>query len=490
MAPGKADHRFDDRAWHENAAFQVLEQWYLVGAETSRELISTAAVDPQTRAKAAFIAGLITDAAAPTNMLLTNPAALQKAFQTGGLSVLDGFRNFVQDVATNKGRPRQVDASSFRMGRDLAATPGKVVFRNDLMELIQYKAQTDSVFETPLLASPPWINKYYIMDLAPGRSFIEWAVAHGHTTFAISYRNPGASMRDVSLDDYLLGGPLAALDVIADITGSDRANVVGLCLGGTLATMLLAWLAHDGNERVRSVTLLNSLVDFSEPGILGVFTDGASVERLIKQMGTRGYLEGSEMAETFDSLRANDLIWNYVASNWLMGKQPPAFDILAWNADNTRMPAAMHASYLRSCYVDNALATNRLELGGRALRLDDITADTYLLGAKEDHIAPWRSSYKATGLFKTDIRYVLSSAGHIAGIVNPPSPKARHWTNRSLPDDPDAWLAGAEIHEASWWEDWAGWIEGHGGTRRRPPKLGSRRNPPLADAPGTYVLEK
>ncbi len=490
MAPPASDHRFDDPAWRDNAAFRLLEQWYLVAAETSRELVDVAAVDPMTRAKATFIANLIIDAVAPTNLLLTNPAALQKAFQTGGLSVLRGGRTFLQDVATNKGRPRQVDASSFRVGRDLAATPGKVVYRSDLIELIQYEAQTDTVFETPLLASPPWINKYYIMDLAPKRSFIEWAVTHGHTTFAISYRNPDASMRDLSLDDYLLGGPLAALDVIADITGADQANIVGLCLGGTLTAMLLAWLAQDGSKRVRSVTLLNSLLDFSEPGVLGAFTDAESVERLIKKMSKRGYLEGSEMAGTFDSLRANDLIWNYVAANWLMGQKPPAFDILAWNADSTRMPAAMHAFYLRSCYVDNALAKNTLELAGRVLRLDDITTDTYLLAAKEDHIAPWRSSYKATSLLKSEMRFVLSSSGHIAGIVNPPSPKARHWTNLDLSASADAWLASAESHEKSWWEDWATWIEGRAGTRRRPPRVGSKHNPPIDDAPGTYVLEK
>jgi polyhydroxyalkanoate synthase len=490
VAPAPSDHRFDDPAWRNNAAFYLLEQWYLIGAQTSRELVDLAAVDPNRRAKAAFMANLIIDAVAPTNLLLTNPTALQKAFQTGGLSVLRGGRNLVQDVATNRGRPRQVDTSSFRIGRDLAATPGKVVYRSDLMELIQYQPQTDTVFETPLLASPPWINKYYIMDLAPRRSFIEWAVSHGHTTFAISYRNPDASMRDVSLDDYLLGGPLAALDVIADITGADQANIVALCLGGTLVSMLLAWLAHDGNERVRSVTLLNTLIDFSEPGVLGVFTDKASVERLIQKMSKRGYLEGNEMARTFDSLRANDLIWNYVATNWLMGQQPPAFDILAWNADSTRMPAGMHSLYLRSCYLDNALAQNQLELAGRVLRLDDITTDTYLLAAKEDHIAPWRSSYKATQLLRAQIRFVLSSSGHIAGIVNPPGPKARHWTNPALPPGADAWLAGAEAREGSWWEDWATWIEDRAGQRRPPPPMGSKHHSPLADAPGTYVLEK
>jgi len=490
VKPAQGDHRFDDAAWRDNAGFYLLEQFYLIAAQTGRELVDLAHVDAMTRTKAAFLANMIIDAVAPTNSLLTNPAALHKAFQTGGLSVLRGGRNFLRDVASNRGRPRQVDASTFGIGRDLAATPGKVVYRNNLMELIQYQPQTDTVFETPLLASPPWINKYYIMDLAPGRSFIEWAVRHGHTTFAISYRNPDASMRDVPLDDYLLRGPLAALDVIADITGAEQANIVGLCLGGTLATMLLAWLAHDGNDRVRSATLLNTLIDFSEPGVLGAFTDRASVEHLIHKMSTRGYLEGSEMAGTFDFLRANNLVWNYVATNWLMGQQPPAFDLLAWNADSTRMPAAMLSFYLRSCYVDNALAQGRLELAGRLLRLDDITTDTYLLAAKDDHIAPWHTSYKSTHLLKSQIRFVLSSSGHIAGIVNPPGPKGRHWLNPETPANPEDWLAGAECKTGSWWEDWATWIETRAGHRRPPPSMGSTNHLPLSEAPGSYILEK
>ncbi len=490
VTPAPGDHRFDDAAWRDNAAFYLLEQLYLIGAQTSRELVDLAAVDPKTRAKAAFTTNLIIDAVAPTNGLLTNPTALHKAFQTGGLSVLRGLRNFLQDAANNGGKPRQVDASSFQLGRNLAATPGKVVYRNDLMELIQYEPQSDTVWETPLLASPPWINKYYIMDLAPGRSFIEWAVTHGHTTFAISYRNPDAAMRDVTLDDYLVRGPRAALDVMADITGAGQANIAGLCLGGTLTTMLLAWLAQDGDQRVRSATLLNTLIDFSDPGVLGAFTDKASVERLIGKMAERGYLEGSEMAGTFDFLRGNDLVWNYVASNWLMGQKPPAFDILAWNEDSTRMPAAMHSFYLRSCYLDNALAQGELELAGRLLRLDDISTDTYLLAAKEDHIAPWRSSYKATQLLKTDLRFVLSTSGHIAGIVNPPGPKPRYWVNPDLPADPDAWLAGADSRAGSWWEDWTTWIESRAGERGRPPGMGSKAHPALADAPGTYVFEK
>jgi polyhydroxyalkanoate synthase len=346
------------------------------------------------------------------------------------------------------------------------------------------------VFEIPLLASPPWINKYYIMDLAPGRSFIEWAVRHGHTVFAISYRNPTAAMRDVSLDDYLLGGPLAALEVITDITGAQQVNIVGLCLGGTLTAALLAYLAEIGRDCVASATLLNTLLDFSDPGQLGVFTDAESIERLERKMAERGYLESQEMAGTFDLLRSNDLIWNYVVSNWLLGQDPPAFDILAWNADATRMPANMHSFYLRSCYLENRLAKGEMVLAGTRLRLERIGEDVFLLAARNDHIAPWRSSYKATQLLKSNVRFVLSSSGHIAGIVNPPSPKSRHWTNPELPPTPEAWLAGAAEHRGSWWEDWAAWIETRAGERRKPPRIGSRKHRPLGDAPGTYVHER
>ena len=328
------------------------------------------------------------------------------------------------------------------------------------------------------------------MDLAPGRSFVEWAVDHGHTVFAISYRNPDATMRDVTLDAYLLEGPRIALDVIGEITGAPQVNIVGLCLGGTLTTMLLAYLEATGDQRVASATLLNTLVDFSEPGVLGAFTDEASIARLERKMARHGYLEGAEMATTFDLLRAGDLVWNYVVSNWLLGEDPPAFDILAWNADSTRMPAAMHSFYLRSCYLENQLAQSRMELAGVRLDLDAVTCDVYLVGAQADHITPWRSSYTTTQLLKGDVRFVLSSSGHIAGIVNPPSPKARHWTGGATPPDPDAWLAHATEHQGSWWEDWAEWAKGKAGQRREAPRMGSDAHPPLADAPGAYVRER
>ncbi len=443
--------------------------------------------DPVSDGKAQLAAGFLLDAFSPTNFLMTNPAALKRAFETGGGSLVAGTLNFLDDLVHRKGRPRQVDASSFHLGENLAATPGQVVYSSELMELIQYSPQTPQVHSIPMLASPPWINKYYIMDLAPGRSFIEWAVQHGHTVFTISYRNPTTEMRGVTLDDYLIDGPKAALDVISDITGSPKINITGLCLGGALTAMLASYLVRTGDDRINSVTLLNTMLDYSEPGVLGVFTDQPTIARLERKMEAEGVLEGSDMAGTFDMLRANDLIFNYVVSNWLMGKQPPAFDILAWNGDSTRMPAAMHSFYLRSLYVRNELAKGELELAGQRLSLGDVKSDTYVVGAVNDHIVPWTTSYKATGLLGGHVRYVLSSGGHIAGIVNPPGPKAWHITGEDNPPSAEGWRATAERQDGSWWEDWAGWIEPRAGELVKPPRMGSRRYPPLGDAPGLYV---
>ncbi|MEA2973559.1 MAG: poly[(R)-3-hydroxyalkanoate] polymerase subunit PhaC [Actinomycetota bacterium] len=494
------DRRFRHPSWESDPRFFGLKQLYLAWSRYLDELVDAAGLDRATTEKARFAIGILVDALAPTNFLWTNPAALRRAFDTGGRSVIAGLANFLRDVETNGGRPRQVDSSAFRVGENLAATPGKVVFRNDLMELIQYSPTTDTVHEVPLLLSPPWINKYYIMDLAPGRSFAEYAVAQGHTVFAISYRNPPTSdeegsMADVALDDYLLRGPYEALDVIADITGADSVNIVGLCLGGTLTTMLLAHQAAGGRAGgrgvgVRSATLLNTLVDFAEPGPMGQFLDKASVEKLSEQMLARGYLEASEMSAMFDLLRPRDLIWNYVESGWLMGEPPPAFDILAWNADGTRMPADMHSFYLRCCYVENQLARGEMILAGTRLDLSTVTADAYVLSAVDDHIAPWRSAYATVGLLGGETRFVLTSSGHVAGIVNPPdSKRRRYWTNEVAGAEPEAWREGAAEHPGSWWGDWAAWIGARAGAHRPPPAMGSNSHPALDDAPGTYVHE-
>ncbi len=481
------DKRFSDPAWEENPGFFALRQAYLAVRNFADDVLVAGHGDPVSDRKAEMALGFLLDASSPTNFLLTNPAALKRAFETGGGSVLSGARNFLDDLANNGGRPRQVDTRSFTLGTNLAATPGKVVFRNELMELIQYSPQTPEVHAVPLLASPPWINKYYIMDLAPGRSFIEWAVQHERTVFAISYRNPDESMRDVTLDDYLIGGPIAALDVITEITGASRIDIVGLCLGGALTAMLAAYLAATDADRLGSLTLLNTLLDYSEPGVLGVFTDEPTVARLERQMAAKGYLEGSQMSSTFDLLRANDLIFSYVTSNWLMGGQPPAFDLLAWNGDSTRLPAAMHSFYLRTLYIGNQLARGEMELGGQHLSLQDVKSDAYVVGAVNDHIVPWQASYKATHLLGGTVRYVLSNGGHVAGIVNPPGPKARHEVAGKNRPAAAEWRASAKSHSGSWWEDWTEWAGKRAGKLTTPPPMGSRRYQVLGDAPGDYI---
>jgi len=485
--PVTSDKRFADRTWSDNPAFFALRQAYLAAVRLNRDLLAAGAGDPKADLKAELATGFLLDALAPTNFLFTNPAALKRAFETGGTSLAAGAANFVYDLRTNGGRPRQVDVSPFKIGENLAATPGQVVFRNDLMELIQYAPQTAKVHSVPVLASPPWINKYYIMDLAPGRSFLEWAVQHERTVFAISYRNPDASMSGVTLDDYLIHGPRAALDVISDITGAPKIDIIGLCLGGALTAMLASYLNGTGDDRLGSITLLNTMLDYREPGILGAFTDDRTVAMMERDMAAKGYLEGTQMAVTFDILRANDLIFNYLVSNWLMGEDPPAFDILAWNSDSTRMPAAMHTFYLHHLYLQNELAQGEMELAGQQLSLSDVKNDTYVVGAINDHIVPWHASYETTRLLGGSVRYVLSSGGHIAGIVNPPGPKAWYQASTRTPASADEWHASATKHNGSWWEDWTQWSQKRAGDLVKPPAMGSERYPALADAPGSYI---
>jgi polyhydroxyalkanoate synthase len=495
LQPMKGDRRFKHPDWEENPWYYLLQQRHLLLERLADDVVEAADVDELTRRKADFALQQLVDAAAPTNQLWGNPAAIRRAYETGGQSVVRGLGTFLDDLARRRGRPQKIVEGALKVGEDLALTPGKVVFRNRLMELIQYEPQTETVHETPLLCSPPWINKYYIMDLAPGRSLIEWAVQRGHTVFTASYKNPDAAMRDVQLDDYLIDGPRTALDVVEDITGSRTVNMIGLCLGGTLTTILAAYLAAVGDRRIRSVTLLNTLLDFSDPGVLGILTDAQTVSKLEQEMAATGFLPAEKMATTFDLLRANDLVWNYAVNNWLMGEEPPTFDILTWNNDATRMPAGMHSFYLRSCYLDNQLAKGEMELAGQRLDLGEVTEDMYLVAAEQDHITPWRSCYRGARLTGGPVRFVLSNSGHIAGVVNPPNPKSRHWVTetvqgKNLPADPDEWHKQAVEHKTTWWEDWSTWIAERGGDRRPPPPMGSRTHRPLADAPGTYVLEQ
>ncbi|WP_214401794.1 PHA/PHB synthase family protein [Pseudonocardia lacus] len=485
--PVAPDRRFADPAWTSNPLFHATRLGYAAASRFARDVVGAAALEPDVARKAALATDLLLDAAAPTNLLPLNPAALRLAFDTGGASLVRGARNFVDDLVNNRGRPRQVDTSGFELGRDLAATPAKVVFRNELMELLQYEPQTERVHAVPLLCSPPWINKYYVMDLAPGRSFVEWAVRHGRTVFAISYRNPSPGMAATTMDDYLVHGPRTAVDVITAITGADTVDIVGLCLGGALTAITAAHLAGAGDRRVGSLTLLNTMLDYTEPGPLATFTDARTVAKLERRMAERGTLPASSMAATFDLLRANDLIFGYLVSGWLMGQDPPAFDILAWNADSTRMPAAMHAFYLREFYVGNALAAGTLRLAGAPVDLGAITSPVYVVSAVNDHIVPWESAYRSVGLVAGPARFVLVSGGHIAGIVSPPGPKAWHMVGDGGATSAQDWREGAQRRPGTWWEDWVEWARAGAGPLREPPPTGSRRYPVLGEGPGRYV---
>jgi polyhydroxyalkanoate synthase len=488
VSPAAGDKRFADPAYDDNAFYFLLAQQYLLASQLVAELIDAAGLDAGKDSKARFAAGFILDALAPTNSLPGNPAAIRQAFDTGGRSVIKGAANMVDDMRHNGGWPSQVDSTGFEVGVNMAATPGAVVYRSDLIELIQYEPQGKTVHEVPLLFCPPWINKYYIMDLAPGKSLIEWAVQHGHTCFAISYRNPDASMRDLDFEDYLRQGPLDAVRVVREITGAAQVNTLSVCLGGTLTAIGLAYNAATGDRSIKSATFLNTHTDFSTPGALGVFTDEATIAGLEKQMAKKGFLDSASMAHTFDALRARDLVFGYVVNNWLLGKKPPAFDLLVWNKDSTRMPAKMHSRYLRACYLNNEFARGEFEVDGHTLDPHAVDVDTYVLAAVDDHIVPWVSGYKTAQLLGGRNRFVLSTSGHIAGIVNPPGPKAKHWTNEALPADPQEWKDGARLEDGTWWQDWARWAVKQGGRKVAAPKrLGSTAHPTIEPAPGSYV---
>jgi polyhydroxyalkanoate synthase len=486
VLPAASDRRFADPAWRSNAAYRSTLGTYLVCCRWLEQLVVAAGLPEVKTRKARFGLRLLLDMAAPSNLPWLNPAVLKEAIDTGGLSLARGFTSYVKDLARNEGQPLQVDVSTFKVGRNLAATPGRVVYHNDLIELLMYEAQTETVFKNPIICSPPWINKYYVMDLAPGRSFVEYAVSKGHTVFMISYRNPDASMRDYTFDDYLSKGLLTAIDKALEITGAEKANVFGLCLGGTLTALGLGYLAAQGKaDKIGWVTLTNSLVDFSEPGDLGVFTDEGSIASLERKMGEKGYLDSASMAGTFNWLRGNDLVWGYVVNNWYLGKKPAALDMLAWNADSTNMPAAMHSGYLRACYLNNELSRpGAFSILGEPINLGQVKVPMYILAAEADHIAPWRGAYRSTQIFGGDMRFTLTSSGHIAGIVNPlDNPKSFHLVRDGVPADPEQWLAGAERRDGSWWTHWSEWTASQSGGQ-----VPARQLPAGEAAPGRYVL--
>jgi len=504
-APAQADNRFRGAEWQNHFLFDLLKQSYLLAARRMHESVAGASdLSDESRKKVEFFTRQFIDALSPTNFALTNPEVLRETVRTGGANLVQGLANLLRDIEAGGGelRVKMVDDQAFRLGENVATSPGKVVFQNDLIQLIQYAPSTDTVFRTPLLIIPPWINKFYILDLREKNSFIRHAVGLGHTVFVISWVNPDARLADKGFDDYLLEGPLAAMDAIRQATGESKVNAIGYCLGGTLLGCALAYLAAKGDDRVAAATFFVSLLDFAKPGELGVFIDEQQVANLERRMQRRGgYLEGAEMAGTFNLLRSNDLIWSFVVNNYLLGREPMPFDLLYWNADSTRMPAKMHSFYLRNMYMKNALKdAGAVVLDGVPLDLAKVKVPAYFISTVEDHIAPWQSTYAGARHLGGDVRFVLGGSGHIAGIINPPAAnKYGFWCHGdptapkqpSLLADPVAWHQGATWRTGSWWNDWQAWIgKRNGDARVKAREPGKGRLKALEDAPGSYVKER
>jgi polyhydroxyalkanoate synthase len=492
VEPDPADKRFKDEAWSEELVFDHVKQTYLLA---SRWLQGTVAevdgLDARTKEKVAFYTRQFVDALSPTNFALTNPAVLRHAAETKGESLLKGLEHLLADLERGEGELRisMTKEDAFTVGENIATSPGKVVFQNELMQLVQYAPSTPRVHKRPLLVVPPWINKFYILDLKPKNSFIKYAVDQGFTVFVISWVNPGRELAHKTFESYLEEGPLAALDAIEATIGEREVTAIGYCLGGTLTACLLSWLAAKGEDRVKAATFLTTMTDFAEPGELAVFIDDEQLDLIERHMQKKGYLEARHMQKVFNLMRANDLIWSFVVNNYLMGREPIAFDLLYWNADSTRMPCMMHSFYLRSMYQKNLLVQpGGITLKGVPMDLGRIRTPCYFLSTREDHIAPWASTYRGSLRFGGRARFVLGGSGHIAGVINPPSStKYGYWINPRRPADPKAWLAGAERREGSWWPDWQAWL-----ARRSGPKVAARDPavgglPPLEDAPGRYV---
>ncbi|HMR30198.1 MAG TPA: class I poly(R)-hydroxyalkanoic acid synthase [Geminicoccaceae bacterium] len=492
IVPERGDRRFKDAAWNESALFDFIKQSYLLASRFLLERArNSGATDDKQSQKIEFYTRQFVDALAPSNFVMTNPEVLRLTVETRGENLLRGLKNMLEDLERGKGRLaiKMTDLDAFEIGRNIATTPGQVVFQNDLMQLIQYQPTTPQVHKRPLMIMPPWINKFYILDLQPRNSFIKFAVDKGFTVFVLSWVNPDERLAHKSFEDYMVEGPLAALDAIRAATGEKDVNAIGYCLGGTLLACTLSWMAAKRDNRIKAATFFTSLVDFKDPGELGVFIDEEQLAAIEATMAKRGYLDGAEMSTTFNLLRANDLIWSFVINNYLMGKDPFPFDLLYWNSDNTRMPAAMHGFYLRRFYHENRL----MQPGGICMKdvpvdLGRLRLPVYWVSTREDHIAPWKSTYSATQIYKGQKRFVLAGSGHIAGIVNPPaSGKYGYWTNDELPPDAEEWLAGATHHEGSWWNDWAAWNAERSGAMVDARVPGAGGLPALEPAPGSYV---
>jgi polyhydroxyalkanoate synthase len=491
--PAKGDKRFKDAGWHEHFLFDYVKQSYLITARWLHDQVgSVEGMSDSAKKKVDFFTRQYIDALAPSNFALTNPEVFRETVASGGQNLVRGLNNLLDDIERGNGQLRisMTDTKAFELGVNIATTPGKVVFQNDLMQLLQYEPTTAKVWKRPLLIIPPWINKYYILDLREKNSFVRWAVGEGMTVFVISWVNPDARLAHKDFEDYLLEGPLAALDAIEQATGEADTNVIGYCLGGTLLAAALGYLAAKKKQkRIASATFMTALIDFTEAGELEVFIDENQVASLEKKMRERGYLEGSEMGNTFNLLRANDLIWSFVINNYLLGRDPFPFDLLHWNCDSTRMPAQMHSYYLRNMYMRNKLREpGGLTLSGVPIDLSKVSLPTYFVSAVEDHIAPWKTTFAGPGLIRGGARFVLSGSGHIAGMINPPAAnKYGYWTNDASAASADEWFAGAEQHDGSWWNDWREWIAPFLG-REVPPRVPGRGKLRVIEAaPGSYA---
>jgi len=485
------DKRFKHPDWTENAIFSFVKDSYLVAAKsilsTVREIKG---MDNAAARKVDFYTRQFVDALSPSNFVATNPEVLTATLESGGQNLLRGLENLLSDLGRGAGRLSitMTDMSAFRLGENIATTSGKIVYQNNLMQLIQYAPSTQAVRRRPLLIVPPWINKFYVLDLKPKNSFIKWAVDQGHTVFVMSWVNPDEKLAEKSFEDYMLEGPVAALDAIERATGERRVNAVGYCLGGTLLASTAAYLAAKNDDRLASATYFVTLVDFTDVGDMAVFIDNEQLASLERRMRERGYLEAEDMATSFNMLRANDLIWSFVINNYLLGKEQVPFDLLFWNSDSTRMPAAMHSFYLRKMYQQNLLAKpGGVTLAETPIDLSKIKIPTFILSTREDHIAPWKSTYAATHLYSGPIKFVMSAAGHMAGVISAPGSKYGHWTNDNLPASPDEWFSGATSHQGSWWPVWDEWI-----TRLDPDRIPARepgggKLSIVEDAPGSYV---
>ncbi|WP_407164651.1 PHA/PHB synthase family protein [Bradyrhizobium sp. ORS 111] len=492
IEPPPRDKRFQDPEWKSNQFFDFILQLYLLTSKWAQELVRSAeGIDPHTRKKAEFYVQQITNALAPSNFVLTNPEVLRATVESNGDNLVRGMKMLAEDIEAGHGtlRIRQSDPTNLEVGVNMATTPGKVIYQNELMQLIQYSPTTENVLRTPLLIVPPWINKFYILDLRPEKSYIKWCVDQGITVFVISWVNPDKELGKKTWADYMTEGPLTAMDVIEKVTGEMKVHAAGYCVGGTLLASTLAYLAEKRRQRVTSATFFAAQVDFTHAGDLLVFVDEGQISALERDMQQSGVLEGSKMAMAFNMLRSNDLIWSYVVNNYLKGQPPSSFDLLHWNSDATRMPASNHSYYLRNCYLENRLSTGTMVLDNTLLDLSKVKVPVYNLATREDHIAPAESVLYGSQFFGGPVKYVLSGSGHIAGVVNPPTAnKYQYWTNDNIKDIKLAdWLKNAQEHKGSWWPDWHQWLENLDSERVAARAVGRPEMPPLEDAPGSYV---